>query len=107
MGRQINFTAEEELIAKIDEIAEKITRSRSDTIEMLLKLAVATYGSGKMTEGIVPASSLLVFPSFKEAIAHADIEKRVLYASLTPEQKRQAEENYKRGIKERGGECEW
>jgi len=46
MGKQVCFTAREELIAALDRIAQKMNRSRSDTIEMLLDAAVA----GKMTE---------------------------------------------------------
>lgn len=40
MSKQLCFTADETLIAAIDELRVKIARSRSETIELLLKSAL-------------------------------------------------------------------
>jgi len=51
MTKQICFTADDDLAEKLDEMSEKLQRSRSDTINMLLKVAVKISDSGKLKEG--------------------------------------------------------
>ena len=53
MGKQVCFTAEETLIQELDDLARKTERSRSEIIEMLLKVAVKQFGKG-ITEARTP-----------------------------------------------------
>lgn len=53
---QVSFSANKELIKKIEELAEKSGRTRSATIAMLLDLAVKTVGSGRLREAKEPTT---------------------------------------------------
>jgi metal-responsive CopG/Arc/MetJ family transcriptional regulator len=59
LGKQVCFTAEEELIAELDALAQKTERSRSEIIEMLLKAAVQAWGKG-FHEAKAPTNEELV-----------------------------------------------
>jgi len=45
MGTQVCFTADDNLVSAIDDIAKKIERSRSDTISTILWLAIQNLRS--------------------------------------------------------------
>jgi metal-responsive CopG/Arc/MetJ family transcriptional regulator len=49
---QTCFTLTEELLARIDRLAEKTERSRSGMIEALLEFAVPAWETGKISEAV-------------------------------------------------------
>jgi predicted transcriptional regulator len=57
---QVSFSAEKELIARIEEIAQKTERSRSATIAMLLNVAVRIAGDGKIRLAAEPTTGQLL-----------------------------------------------
>jgi predicted transcriptional regulator len=57
---QVSFSADKELIDRIEEIAQKTERSRSATIAMLLNVAVRIAGNGKLRETAEPTTGQLL-----------------------------------------------
>ena len=60
VGKQICFTADNELAETLDTMAKKLQRSRSHVINMLLKAAVKTFGTGTMREAKEPTTDELL-----------------------------------------------
>lgn len=60
LGKQICFTADDELSETLDAMAKKLDRSRSDVINTLLKVAVKTFGTGKFREVKEPTTDQLL-----------------------------------------------
>jgi len=57
---QVSFSAGKELIDQVEQLAERSGRSRSETIAMLLDLAIKAIGTGKLMEAQEPTGSQLL-----------------------------------------------
>jgi metal-responsive CopG/Arc/MetJ family transcriptional regulator len=70
MGTQVCFTADDNLVSAIDDIARKIERSRSDTISTILWLAIQNIRSkqpkdfGELVQSVSGATSMTTPASF-------------------------------------------
>jgi hypothetical protein len=85
MGKQLFFSADDDLAREIDEIAKTMQRSRSDTINMLLWKQIETSTRKPMTFDDVVSSS-----------GGTGVTMRAFYETLTPKQKATFQETFKK-----------
>lgn len=90
--QQLSITLDKELVEKIDEMAEKMHKSRSDTINMLVKVAVKISGGGKLTEATKPIRK---FNSFKEYL-DANPQMKAIFNAMPPNQQQKWQENWEK-----------
>lgn len=92
MTKQICFTADDDLVEKLDKLVENSAMSRSQIINEFLKYAVAKLGSGKLTEAFKPKKQ---FESFKQYLDE-NPQIRAFYDSVPPEQQCKWRENWRK-----------
>ena len=91
MGKKpVSLTLDEDLIQKVDELARKTGRSRSDTVNMFLKVAVEAYGV-PLHEG-VPIPKYTTFEGYLRN--HPEV--KVIFDALPENQQQKVKENWKR-----------
>lgn len=60
MKTQVSFSIDLETLEAVNKIAKKMQKSRSETLNMLMKFAVKTFGNGRIREAEDPTTNQLL-----------------------------------------------